>query len=87
LNVSTNWVEVADIVGVGDTLASIERPIAWINQDLNQIILFPKAQIVSAPILDENSICVKISVTAEKVSTANLKTLMKLSAAKVHYTA
>lgn len=87
LNVSTNWVEVADIVGVGDTLASIERPIAWINQDLNQIILFPKAQIVSAPILDENSICVNISVTAEKVSTANLKTLMKLSAATVHYTA
>ena len=87
LNVSTNWIEVADIVGIGDSLASIERPFGWFNQDLNQMILFPKAQIVSAIVMDENNLCVKISVTAEKVSTANLKTLMKLTAATAHYTA
>ena len=87
LNASTNWVEVADMVGIGDSLPSIERPIGWLNQDLNQMILFPKAQIVSALVMDENSLCIKISVTAESVSTVYLKTLMKLSSATTHYAA
>jgi len=87
LNVSTNWVEVADIVGIGDTLASIERPIGWLNQDLNQMIFFPKAQIIAAYEKNDENVCIKINVMAESVSTAYLKTMMKLTSATVHYTA
>jgi hypothetical protein len=87
LNVSTNWVEAADMVGMGDSLASIERPIGWLNQDLNQMILFPKGQIISSFEKNDENICVKINVVAESVSTSYLKTMMKLTGITTHYAA
>lgn len=81
----SGWISAADIVGVGDDLPIIYAPIAWVNQDLNKVIIFPKAQIVSSPIRDSNSNDIKVSVTAMKVSTDDLKTLVSVSGGTLTY--
>jgi len=85
LDSSTGWIGATDIVGIGDDLPVIYAPIAWINQDLNKVIIFPKAQIASSPVRDSNGNLIKVSVTAMKVSTDDLKTLMSISGATVVY--
>lgn len=75
------WVKSPKVIGIGDKLASFVCPVAWVNQDQNREMLFPKARVTSTLAYDNDLLVVHVSVVAEKVSTANLKTIMMIDGA------
>jgi|BioPla2DNA2_1021312.scaffolds.fasta_scaffold125957_2 hypothetical protein len=85
LDSSSNWLEASAAVGIGDELATFVAPIAFLNQDLNQAILLPKARVTASPIRDGKLLGVKVSVVAEKLVTKNLYTMMVYYTAKANY--
>ena len=84
---ASTWMTSADVVGIGDRVSSISAPCAWMNREKGIMVLFPKARITASIVDQAGGLGVKLSVTAEKVSTANLKTMMIASAATANYTA
>lgn len=80
LTISTkpDWMSDAAGVGFGSQLATFETPVGWMNQDLNQILMFPKARVVAGLAYDSGLLVVNVKVTAQKVDTENLKTVMLL---------
>lgn len=73
-----SWLPDAEAVGFGSDLATFETPIGWMNQDTNQILLFPKARVVAGLAYDNGLMVVNVKVTAQKVDTTDLKTVMLL---------
>lgn len=80
LNITSkpDWMADAEGTGFGSQLATFEAPVGWMNQDLNQILLFPKARVVAGLGYDSGLLVVNVKVTAQKVDTENLKTVMLL---------
>ena len=72
------WMTGAKAVGYGTTLASFEAPVGWINQDENKMLLFPKARVIATQAWEENLLVITVTVTAQKVDTDDLKTVMLL---------
>lgn len=77
----------ADIIGIGDQVSTITAPCGWFNREKGIAILFPKARITATLVSQDGGVGVKLSFTAEKISTANLKTMMIASAVTANYTA
>ena len=78
ISAKPDWMSDATGVGFGSQLATFEAPVGWLNQDLNQILLFPKARVVAGLSYDSGLLVVNVKVTAQKVDTENLKTVMLL---------
>ena len=53
-----------------------ERPIMIIANDRESAIVVPRAKIIASLTMEEKVISIKLTVQAEKVDTANLKTVM-----------
>lgn len=74
----------AKITGLGVELPIIERPIALVNDLKNQSLVFSRAKIVTAFTREDKLFAMKISATAQKVDTDNLKTVMIIEGAIVY---
>lgn len=74
-------VATATAFGFGVDLPVITRPIAVFNQNLNKSLIFPKAQISSALVIEDKMICIHCAVSAQSVNTATLKSGMIVNGA------
>jgi len=77
-----------DVVGVGSkvsgfgtVLPAVECPIGVINLDKSKMFLFPNATIISQIVDDGGNAAIKCIVTANKVDTLTLKTVMFIDGA------
>ena len=78
-DVSTNWILPTSVLGYGTKVATIQRPIAKISKEGDKCVFYPKAQICASRIDGgAESDVIKVSVTAEEVDQAKLKTVMDL---------
>lgn len=83
---STTWQNTGGThVGFGHEIAVQYMPIAWFNRDKNVIVTFPKALCVATLVNQDGGIGLKVSFTAQKLNTANLKTVMLSTAATPVY--
>lgn len=62
--------------GFGVDLPVVTRPIAWLNDEKKRLIIFPKAKITANLVNSDKLMRVHLSVLAEFIDTANLKTGM-----------
>ena len=69
------------ITAFGDSLPILECPIMVVNDVANQAVLYPKAKIVSAVILDSKVLAIKCTVTAQSIKTTALETVMVIRGA------
>lgn len=76
----------ATAMGFGVDLPVITRPIAIINEDLNKTLIFPKAKISSALVIEDKMICIHCVVSAQSVNTAGLRTGMIVNGAIAYTT-
>lgn len=63
-------------VGFGHTLPVITAPIAWINDEMKRALIFPKAKISANFSNSDKLMRIHVSVVAENIDTAYLKTGM-----------
>lgn len=63
-------------VGFGHALPVFTAPIAWINDEMKRALLFPKAKISANFANSDKLMRIHVTVMAENVDTANLKTGM-----------
>lgn len=76
---SPDWLEAAGsatALGFGVELPVVEMPVGIANDTLNKTLIFPKAKVASAIVLEDKVIGIKISVKAQSINTATLKTGM-----------
>ena len=73
-------------VGFGHQIAAQYMPVAWFNRDKNILVSFPKALCVATLVNQDGGIGLKVTFTAQKLNTANLKTVMLSTAATPVYT-
>lgn len=73
---NTAWESISKIVGFGDSLPVMTRPIMVVNDEANKSILLPKAKITSSLSLSDGLWRIAVSVIAETVDTPNMKTGM-----------
>lgn len=66
----------ATAAGFGVELPVREMPIGIANDTLNKTLIFPKAKVASALILEDKMLLIKMSVTAQAINTTTLKTGM-----------
>lgn len=84
---ATTWQNAnATHVGFGDKVAAQCMPVSWFNRDKNILVTFPKALCVATPVNQDGGVGLKVSFTAQKLNTANLKTVMLSTAATPVYT-
>lgn len=79
-----DWIKqesTATAVGFGVALPVIECPVAVTNDAKNKTLIFPKAKIVSALTYEDKMFAIHMSITAQAIDTANLKTGMILNGA------
>jgi len=62
--------------GFGASLPVIEAPIGFINDVSNQMVLYPKAKITSLMIMDTKTLAIKVTATAQSISTAAFEDVM-----------
>lgn len=74
-------------VGIGHVVATQYMPMAWANREKNIIVTFPKALVVATLVSQDGGVGLKITCTAQKLNTANLKTVVISTAATPVYTA
>lgn len=88
-SLSVPWLKsvgTATAMGFGVDLPVVTRPIAIINEDLNKTLIFPKAKISSALVIEDKMICIHCTVSAQSVNTASLKTGMIVNGAIAYTT-
>ena len=68
--------QVQQLLDLGNNLPVFEAPIAICNDTLNRTLIFPRAKIVGSFDLTDGVLTAKISVTAQAIDTASLKTGM-----------
>lgn len=73
-------------VGFGHQIAAQYMPVAWFNRDKNILVSFPKALCVATLVNQDGGVGLKVTFTAQKLNTANLKTVMLSTAATPVYT-
>lgn len=79
------WMAGAKAIGIGKELASQICPVAWANQDKNMVFVFPKARVTAGLKYDDDMVLIHVMVTAEKVDTDKLQTVMLLTGGKLDY--
>ena len=70
------WSNVTKVVGFGYQLPTMTRPIMVVNDQMNKSILLPKAKITSNLTIEDGLLRIAVTVVAENVDTATLKTGM-----------
>lgn len=70
------WSEVTEVVGFGYQLPTMTRPIMVVNDQMSKSILLPKAKITSNLTIEDGLLRIAVTVVAENVDTATLKTGM-----------
>lgn len=73
--------------GFGHVSNVITRPVMFLDETKTHFLIIPKAKISSSLGMDGKNHIIQCAITAEKVDTANLKTVMWVSAAAVYATA
>lgn len=72
----TAWGGEVSAVGFGTQLPTMTRPIMIVNDEMNKSILLPKAKITSNLTISDGLWRIAVTVVAENVDTANMKTGM-----------
>lgn len=72
------WESITTAVGFGVDLPTMTRPIMIVNDEANKSILLPKAKITSNLTISDGLLRVAVTVVAESIDTATLKTGMLL---------
>lgn len=70
------WNGTVSAVGFGTQLPTMTRPIMVVNDEMNKSILFPKAKITSNLTISDGLWRIAVTVVAENVDTATMKTGM-----------
>ena len=70
------WSEISKVVGFGYQLPTMTRPIMVVNDQMSKSILLPKAKITSNLTIEDGLLRIAVTVVAENVDTAHLKTGM-----------
>lgn len=74
-----DWMEQSadfKLIGFGDKIPVLEVPLIYTNELMNKWMIIPKAKIIASEGTNSNNKTIKLSVLAQDVSTANLKTVM-----------
>ena len=83
-SLTVDWLEsaaTATAVGFGVALPVVEMPVGISNDTLNKTLIFPKAKVASALVIEDKMICIKMSITAQAIDIDGLKTGMILNGA------
>ena len=85
-SLSVDWLEssglaTATAVGFGVDLPVVEMPVGISNDTLDKTLIFPKAKVASALVIEDKMICIKMSITAQAIDIDGLKTGMILNGA------
>lgn len=75
-----------DVVGWGDKLPLLERPVALFNDKNDQVLVYPKARILTSRTADGKLSLLKASVKAQSIDTTNLKPIMWADKAQIFLT-
>lgn len=75
-----------NVVGWGDKLPLIERPVAFFNDKNDQVLIYPKARILCSRVADGKLSMIKAAVRAQSIDTANLKPVMFADKAEIFLT-
>ena len=80
-SLSVDWLEssglaTATAVGFGVNLPVVEMPVGISNDTLDKTLIFPKAKVASALVIEDKMLCIKMSVTAQAINTDTLTTGM-----------
>lgn len=75
------------VTGFGSAMPVLNCPLMVVNTDLNKIIVFPNAQIISQMVEDSGATVIKVIAKAQKVDTTKLKTVMQIEGAANYTTA
>lgn len=70
------WNGTVSAVGFGTQLPTMTRPIMVVNDEMNKSILLPKAKITSNLTISDGLLRITVTVVAENVDTATMKTGM-----------
>lgn len=70
------WNGTVSAVGFGTQLPTMTRPIMIVNDEMNKSILLPKAKITSNLTISDGLLRITVTVVAENVDTATMKTGM-----------
>ena len=70
---------------VGEQIAVIERPIAWVNSTLKKAVFFPKARIATSVGYQENIMGLAATCVAQDCNTTNLGTMMFIDKFTLNY--
>lgn len=75
------------VSGFGVAMPVLNCPLMVMNTDLNKIIVFPNAQIISQMVEDGGATVIKVIAKAQKVDTVKLQTVMQIEGAANYTTA
>lgn len=72
-----------NVVGWGDKLPLIERPVALFSDKNDQVLIYPKGRILCSRVADGKLSMIKAAVRAQNIDTANLKPVMFADKAQI----
>lgn len=85
---STNGITIkGDVVGWGDKIPVIERPIGIINDKADKILVYPKARILTSRSTENKLFVLKSTAKAQDCNTEHLNTVMYADKISVNFAA
>lgn len=85
---STNGITIkGDVVGWGDKIPVIERPIGIINDKADKILVYPKARILTSRNTENKLFVLKSTAKAQDCNTEHLNTVMYADKISVNFAA
>lgn len=74
-----------DVIGWGDKIPVIERPIGIINDNTDKILVYPKARILTSRNTEDKLFVLKSTAKAQDCNTENLNTVMYADKVKLNW--
>lgn len=74
-----------DVIGWGDKIPVIERPIGIINDNADKILIYPKARIITSRNTEDKLFVLKSTAKAQDCNTENLNTVMYADKISVNF--
>lgn len=74
-----------DVIGWGDKIPVIERPIGIINDKADKILIYPKARIITSRNTEDKLFVLKSTAKAQDCNTENLNTVMYADKISVNF--
>lgn len=75
-----------DVIGWGDQIPVITRPIALFNDEQDKVLVYPKARIITGRSNEDKLFVLKSTAKAQDCNTANLNTVMYAEKVQLNFT-